>query len=51
MTLIRYEPWHVVDRLHRQIDQIFGDSFASPAANWRELRGLDSHGRHSRGAG
>ncbi|MFI4894857.1 MAG: Hsp20/alpha crystallin family protein [Steroidobacterales bacterium] len=32
MTLIRYEPWHVVDRLHRQIDQIFGDSFASPAA-------------------
>lgn len=33
MTLIRYEPWHVVDRLHRQIDQIFGDSFAAPAAN------------------
>jgi HSP20 family protein len=33
MTLIRYEPWHVMDRLHRQIDQIFGDSFASPAAN------------------
>jgi HSP20 family protein len=32
MTLIRYEPWHVVDRLHRQIDQIFGDSFAAPAA-------------------
>jgi HSP20 family protein len=33
MTLIRYEPWHVVNRLQRQIDQIFGDSFASPAAN------------------
>jgi len=33
MTLIRYEPWHVVNRLHRQIDQIFGDSFASPTAN------------------
>ena len=32
MTLIRYEPWNVMDRLHRQIDQIFGDSFASPAA-------------------
>jgi len=32
MTLIRYEPWHVVGRLQRQIDQIFGDSFASPAA-------------------
>jgi len=33
MTLIRYEPWNVMDRLHRQIDQIFGDSFASPAAS------------------
>lgn len=32
MTLIRYEPWQVMGRLHRQIDQIFGDSFASPAA-------------------
>ncbi len=33
MTLIRYEPWHVVNRLHRQIDQIFGDSFTAPSAN------------------
>ncbi len=32
MTLVRYEPWNVMDRLHRQIDQIFGDSFAVPAA-------------------
>lgn len=32
MTLVRYEPWHVMDRLHRQIDQIFGDTFAAPAA-------------------
>ena len=32
MTLIRYEPWQVMGRLHRQIDQIFGDSFAAPAA-------------------
>jgi HSP20 family protein len=32
MTLIRYEPWQVMGRLQRQIDQIFGDSFASPAA-------------------
>ena len=30
MTLIRYEPWNVLDRLHRQVDQIFGDSFAAP---------------------
>jgi len=33
MTLIRYEPWNVLDRLHRQVDQIFGDGFAAPAAN------------------
>jgi HSP20 family protein len=33
MTLIRYEPWSVLDRLHRQVDQIFGDSFATPAAS------------------
>jgi HSP20 family protein len=32
MTLIRYEPWNVLDRLHRQVDQIFGDSFAAPTA-------------------
>jgi HSP20 family protein len=32
MTLIRYEPWNVLDRLHRQVDQIFGDGFAAPAA-------------------
>jgi HSP20 family protein len=32
MTLVRYEPWNVMDRLHRQIDHIFGDSFAVPAA-------------------
>jgi HSP20 family protein len=31
MTLIRYQPWHV--GLQRQIEQIFGDSFAAPAAN------------------
>jgi HSP20 family protein len=31
MTLIRYEPWHVVDRLHRQIGQILGDSPAAAA--------------------
>jgi len=33
MTLIRYEPWRVIDRLHRQIDQVFGDSFGAPAAS------------------
>jgi HSP20 family protein len=33
MAIARYEPWNVMDRLHRQIDQIFGDSFAAPAAS------------------
>lgn len=33
MTLISYQPWQLVNRLNRQIDQIFGDSFAAPAAN------------------
>lgn len=33
MALIaRYEPWHVVDRLHRQIDQILSDGHRAPAA-------------------
>jgi HSP20 family protein len=33
MALLRYQPWNSMERLHRQIDQIFGDSFAAPAAN------------------
>ena len=33
MTIVRYEPWTVMNRLHREIDQIFGDSFATPAAS------------------
>jgi HSP20 family protein len=32
MVIARYEPWNYMDRLHRQIDQIFGDAFAAPAA-------------------
>jgi len=32
MAIVRYEPWNVMDRLHREIDQIFGDSFGAPAA-------------------
>ena len=47
MTLIRFEPWNVLDRLHRQVDQIFGDSFSAPAAaseasvTW--IPGVDVH--------
>lgn len=33
MTLVRYEPWAVMNRLHRQIDQIFGDNVGNAAAN------------------
>jgi HSP20 family protein len=33
MALLHYEPWTTMERLHRQIDQIFGDSFSAPAAN------------------
>jgi HSP20 family protein len=33
MALLRYEPWNTMERLHRQIYQVFGDTFATPAAN------------------
>ncbi|HEX4024291.1 MAG TPA: Hsp20/alpha crystallin family protein [Steroidobacteraceae bacterium] len=33
MALLRYEPWNMMERLHRQIDQIFGDTFSTPAAS------------------
>lgn len=33
MTLISYQPWHVVNRLHRQLGQILGDSSDTAAAN------------------
>ena len=40
MNIVRYEPWHLMGRLHREIDQLFGDTFAtspaggSTAATW-----------------
>jgi HSP20 family protein len=47
MTLIRYQPWNVLDRLHRQVDQIFGDSFSAPAtaseASVTWIPGVDVH--------
>src|SRR5689334_22792585 len=27
MTLVRYEPWRLVNRLHQQLDHVFGDTF------------------------
>ena len=40
MTLVSYQPWALMNRLHRQIDQLFADSVATPAgadtaiSNW-----------------
>src|SRR6185295_14620123 len=33
MTLVRYEPWRLVNRLHQQLDQAFGDTFGAPEAS------------------
>jgi len=34
MTLVSYQPWtRSFNRLHRQIDQLFGESLATPAAD------------------
>ena len=32
MNIVRYEPWRLMGRLHREIDQLFGDNLASSAA-------------------
>lgn len=32
MNISRYEPWTLVHRLHRELDNVFGDSFGAPAA-------------------
>jgi HSP20 family protein len=32
MTLTRYEPWTAMSRLHRELDQLFGDTFGTPEA-------------------
>lgn len=33
MTVIRYEPWAAMNRLHQQLDQLFGDTFGAPEAS------------------
>jgi HSP20 family protein len=32
MTIVRYEPWALVNRLHQSLDQVFGDTLGSPEA-------------------
>ncbi|MDE2221176.1 MAG: Hsp20/alpha crystallin family protein [Gammaproteobacteria bacterium] len=31
MNIVRYEPWRLVGKLHRELDQLFGDTFANTA--------------------
>lgn len=33
MNIVRYEPWRLMGRLHRELDQLFGDSYATPVAD------------------
>ena len=34
MNIIRYEqPWRLMNRLHQQLDQLFGDNFGAPEAS------------------
>lgn len=33
MSVVRYEPWSLMNRLHQQLDQVFGDSFGAPEAS------------------
>lgn len=33
MSIVRYEPWAVVNRLHQSLDQLFGEALASPEAS------------------
>jgi HSP20 family protein len=39
MVLVRYEPWGAVERLHRQIGQIFNGNTDAPAANGEAAAG------------
>ena len=32
MALVRYEPWHVVNRLHQTLDQVFNNHFNNDSA-------------------
>jgi HSP20 family protein len=45
MAIVRYEPWHVVNRLHQTLDQVFNNHFnndtlsspeasSSPSVSW-----------------
>jgi HSP20 family protein len=37
MNIIRYQPWTLMNRLHREIDQIFGDTLAPAATDQQTL--------------
>ena len=31
MAIVRYEPWHVINRLHQTLDQVFNNQFSNDA--------------------
>ncbi len=37
MNIIRYQPWTLMNRLHREIDQIFGDAYTPASADQQAL--------------
>lgn len=43
MTLVRYEPWALVNHLHRQLDDLFGETFAQPARSLSWIPSVDVH--------
>ncbi len=45
MTVVRYEPWSLVNRFHRDLDRLF----CGAADDRRRLRRLAAAGRHTRG--
>jgi len=37
MNIIRYQPWTLMNRLHREIDQVFGDAYAGQNTDQQAL--------------
>lgn len=37
MNIIHYQPWTLINRLHRQIDQVLGDTATAPASDGEPL--------------
>ena len=50
MALVRYEPWHVVNRLHHTLDQVFNNHFGDDGAyaGLRRFLQSESEGRQGK---